>query len=262
MSLRRRTKKMSTSIRKFYSDAQNVALTSQVRSVCPLCAEPLFYKKSGRSYKNYEIAHIYPLNPSPREIELLKDEEHLSDDVNDENNVIPLCLSCHGKFDKPRTVEEYRKLLQLKKWYIARSGQAELWKIYHLEEELSEVIEALCGEVDLYALSLNYNAVDIDDKTDTTISRLTVRKIKNNISDYYTFVRERIAQLDKSGNNSSKIISLQVKSYFLNQAQAGIDQQAIFDNIVNWICVKTKTQSIDAAEILASFFVQNCEIFE
>ena len=58
--------------RKQYSDAQNVALLSQVSRVCPLCAEPLFYRKGRKSFKNYEIAHIYPLNPSQEEKLLLR----------------------------------------------------------------------------------------------------------------------------------------------------------------------------------------------
>ena len=58
--------------------------------------------------------HIYPLNPTIEETQLLKHEARLSTDVNDEDNVIPLCEICHGKFDKPRTVEEYRSLFKLK----------------------------------------------------------------------------------------------------------------------------------------------------
>jgi hypothetical protein len=60
----------------------------------------------------------------------------------------------------------------------------------------------------------------------------------------------------------SQVISLQIKVYYLKQKQMEFDQQAIFDNIVKWICMKTNPRSSDAAEILASFFVQNCEIFE
>jgi hypothetical protein len=254
---------MSIPKRKSYSDAQNVALTSQVGGVCPLCTEPLFYKKTGKSYKNYDIAHIYPLNPSPEEIELLKNEERLSDDVNDENNVIPLCSTCHAKFDKPRTVEEYRSLAKVKKHYIDRSGQAELWKIYHLEEELSKVIEALYIEETFDPPpKLNYIPHAIEQKTDSSISKPTVRKIRNNVADYYTFIRDRIAVLDKSNDDFSQVISLQIKVYYLKQKQMEFDQQAIFDNIVKWICMKTNPRSSDAAEILASFFVQNCEIFE
>ena len=254
---------MSKSNRKSYSDAQNVALTSQVGGVCPLCTEPLFYKKKGKSYKHYDIAHIYPLNPSPEEIEILKNEKRLSSDVNDENNIIPLCLSCHGKFDKPRTVEEYRYLAGIKKHYIDRSSQAALWKNHHLEEELSEVIEALYTEENFDTQpKINYVPLAIDQKTDSSISRPTVRKIKNNVTDYYTFIRDRIAALDKSNDCFSTVISLQVKTYYLKQRQMGLDQQAIFENISKWICMKTSPQRGDAAEILASFFVQNCEIFE
>jgi len=254
---------MSTPKRKSYSDAQNVALTSQVGGVCPLCTEPLFYKKNGKSYKNYDIAHIYPLNPAPEEIELLKNEDRLSEDVNHENNVIPLCLSCHGKFDKQRTVEEYRNLAKVKKHYIDRSGQAELWKIHHLEEELAEVIEALYTEENFDPPpKLNYIPHAIEQRTNSSISRPTVRKIGNNVADYYTFIRDRISALDKSNDDFSKVISLQIKAYYLKQKQMKFDQQAIFDNIVKWICIKTNPQSGDAAEILASFFVQNCEIFE
>ena len=77
--------------------AQEIALVSQVERVCPLCSDPLFDKKKTRSYKNYEIAHIYPLNPLPEEKELLENEERLSKEVNHENNVIALCFKCHRK---------------------------------------------------------------------------------------------------------------------------------------------------------------------
>jgi hypothetical protein len=126
-----------------------VALVTQVSRVCPLCDESLFYKKGNKSYKTYEIAHIYPLYPTAEEVKLLKDEERLSINVNDENNVIPLCKSCHGKLDKPRTVEEYRNLLLIKKRLISRSGQEAIWKQYHIESEITEIVEALYKDFDL-----------------------------------------------------------------------------------------------------------------
>lgn len=254
---------MGQSKRKQYGAAQNVALTSQVDGVCPLCDEPLFYKKGGKSYKSYEIAHIYPLNPTQAEIDLLKNEERLSQDVNDEDNLIPLCLGCHGKFDKPRTVEEYRQLVAIKKRYIARSGQENLWSEHHIESDIRDVIEALYEEnfVDVSAIEISYEPSTIDEKVDNTISRPTVRKIKNNVSDYYTLIKTHFSEIDKSNPNFSDIVSLQVKTYFLKQQQLGLDKQAIFDNLVSWVNVKTKPRSIDAAEILVSFFVQNCEVF-
>lgn len=254
---------MGQSKRKKYGDAQNIALVSQADSVCPLCDTPLFYKKVGKSFKAYEIAHIYPLNPSSEEVELLRNEELLNHDVNHEDNLIPLCQSCHGKFDKPRTVTEYRHLLEIKKRYISRSGQEILWAEHNLESEIREVIAALYEEnfVGTSIIEIEYEPSQIDEKVDDTISRPTVRKIKNNVTDYFTSVKSHLSEIDKTAPGFSEIVSLQVKTYFLKQKQLGLEQQAIFDNLVSWVNIKTKPRSIDAAEILVSFFVQNCEVF-
>jgi hypothetical protein len=248
--------------RKKYSDPQNIALLSQVSNVCPLCSEPLFYKKEGKSYKNYDIAHIYPLNPTPLEITLLEHEERLSNDVNDENNVIPLCGICHGKFDKPRTVEDYRMLFKIKKDLIDHSGQEAIWKKYAIEDEISAIIDAIYNDPEFEnKTEIEFTPKELDEKLDSTISRPTKIKIKNNVREYFIFIRTKFAELDSAKIDLSEIISLQIKTYYLKQKNMGLNQQAIFDNIVLWIHTKTKPKTNDAAEILTSFFIQNCEVF-
>ncbi len=249
--------------RKEYSPAQNAALVSQVNRLCPLCLEPLFYKKKGMSYKEYEIAHIYPVNPKPSEIALLAREERLSEDVNDENNVIPLCKTCHGKFDKPRTVEEYRHLFQLKKNLLDRSGQEELWKRYEIEKEIFAIIDAIYHDPQMAVDSeIVFSPKKIDDKLDGSVSRPTQSKIKNNVREYYVFLKDQFSSLNQSNDDLSDLISLQIKTYYLKQKGMGFSQQVIFENIVSWINAKTNPRTLDAAEILVSFFVQNCEVFE
>ncbi len=251
-----------SNLRKKYSEAQNVALLSQVNRICPLCSEPLFYKKNSKSFKNYEIAHIYPLNPTEEEVILLEHEERLSDDVNDENNVIPLCEICHGKFDKPRTVEEYRIIFEIKKRLIERSGQEAIWKRYAIEEEIGKVIESIYDTQSLAEdIELEFVPKEVDEKLDSTISRPTKNKIKNNVREYYVFIKNKFSELDCAELDLSEIISMQIKAYYLKQKNMGLDQQAIFENIVAWIHARTKPRTNDAAEILASFFIQNCEIF-
>ncbi|TDF41988.1 HNH endonuclease [Alteromonadaceae bacterium M269] len=245
-----------------YTTAQQTALVTQVDRVCPLCSAPLFYKKNSRTYKNYEIAHIYPLNPKPEEKELLKNEKRLSEDVNHENNVIPLCKGCHGKFDKPRTIEEYRNLFSIKKKLIARSNQEEIWSRYSIEAELGIVIDALYSDPNIDIESdLEFTPKTVDEKLDETITRPTHRKIKTQVRDYYVFIKEKFSILDQSEADLSETISLQVKTYYLKQKRLGLDQQEIYENIVAWINAKTKPKTMDASEIMASFFVQNCEVF-
>lgn len=253
-----------TNKRDTYNTAQQTALVSQVNRVCPLCTHPLFYKKgkANRTYKNYQLAHIYPLNPTKEEQELLRNEKRLSKDVNDEKNIIPLCKDCHGKFDNPRTVEEYRSLYAIKEKLIKQTAQEEIQKEYNIESEITELIKALyTSEGSEDNAEIEYDPKAIDEKLNDTINRLTKRKIKNHVSDYYIFVRDTFAELDQNDIDLSDKISMQVKVYYLKQKGMGLDQQEIYENIVSWLNAKTKPETTDATEIVASFFVQNCEVF-
>ena len=237
-------------------------MVTQVDRICPLCDEPLFYKKGSSNYKNYELAHIYPLNPTAEEASLLKDEETLSDDVNDVNNIIPLCKSCHGRFDRPRTVEEYRQLVSHKKQLLQKSYQQSLWKEYKIEEELTTVIESLYTDDALNNCKITFHPKEVEQKLGDTISKLTKRKIANHVTDYFVPIREKFAAMDQDLPDFSESVSAQIKSYYMAQKRANLDQQEIYDNIASWIRAKTKPQTNDAPEILTSFFVQNCEVFE
>jgi len=248
--------------RKTYSEAQQTALVSQVNRVCPLCTQPLFHKKKKKSFKSYELAHIYPLNPTAEEIELLKNEELLADDVNDEKNIMPLCESCHGKFDRPRTVEEYRQLSSIKKKLTAQTVQEQIWQEYNIEGEISDVITTLYNAKDIDLSSdIEFSPKTVDEKLDDTMATLTRRKIKNNVSEYFIFIRSQFSELDQKEPDLSERISLQIKTYYLKQKSLGLTQQDIFQNIVSWLNAKTRPQIPEATEILASFFVQNCEVF-
>ena len=91
--------------RRIFSDNEKMVLFNEVDGRCPICGKPLTNTKNGQIIKMFEVAHIYPANPRPEEIELLKDEERLSKDVNSLDNVIAVCRICHKKFDTPRTIE-------------------------------------------------------------------------------------------------------------------------------------------------------------
>ncbi|MBA1341883.1 MAG: hypothetical protein C5S40_07040 [ANME-2 cluster archaeon] len=249
--------------RKAISSAQNVALVTQVNRVCPICDAPLFYTKNGSSYKQYEIAHIYPLNPKTDEIQLLESEERLNEDVNHENNLIPLCTRCHVKFDKPRTVREYKNLVKIKKLLIKKKEQQDLWHQYQIEDDISKVIESLYTEdISNGECDIDFVLKKVDRKLNDSISKPTKRKIKNNVADYYILIRNKFKSIDGIHPDSANLISTQIKSYYLKQKTLESSQQEIFANIVDWIHAKTHPETDDAAEIITSFFIQNCEIFE
>ncbi len=249
--------------RRKYTPAEELCLTTQVDGRCPLCGSNLFYQKKSSSYKNYQLAHIYPLNPTPSEIEELKDEELLHADINHPDNILPLCLLCHGKFDKPRTKEEYRKLASLKKIFLTRSKQQELHKSYQIESDVLKIIEGLYSDdPKLHGLDLEYDPKRLRDKFDNTLTLPTQMKIKHNVADYYRYIKAKFLEIEQENPNSSVLIYSQVRTFYLKQKGLAISQQEIFSNIVDWLNEKTNPETIEAAEIVTSFFIQNCEVFE
>ncbi|MCT8282445.1 ABC-three component system protein [Xanthomonas translucens] len=239
-------------------------MTPQVGSACPKCWTPLFYEKEGKQYRAYEIAHIYPLNPTEVEANVLANEPRLSEDVNHPDNLVPLCERCHGIFDKPRTASEYRELYELKQKLIRAAAQIEIRAKYPLEEAIGKVVVALHGyDAHLtHPTNLSYSPISVDRKLGDSIPPIVRRKIKLNVSDYFQFIKQKFLELEEDDPNCSDLICSQVKSYYLQQKTLNIPKQEIYSNIVDWFHKKAGSETIEAAEIVASFFVQNCEVFE
>ncbi len=249
--------------RKTLGENANIVLYEQVDGICPLCGKSLMYEKIGAKYKDYEVAHIYPLNPTEDEVEVLKNEERLHEDVNHEDNLIPLCKSCHNKYDKPRTVAEYRLLVGIKKELIRKTKQRGLWHQYDIEDDISKIIDSLYSDEVLNEdCEIEFEPREVDRKVNDSMTNLTKQNIKHNVTDYFVFIKNKFASLDRETPGAADIISLQVKHFYLKQKQMSSNQQEIYSSIVDWIFAKTSPLSTEAAEIITSFFVQNCEVFE
>jgi hypothetical protein len=252
--------------RRKFSENEKLQLFAEVEAMCPNCPNVLMYVKNGKRHKEFEIAHIYPLNPKPDEKELLKDEERLHEDPNHLDNLICLCVSCHTKFDKPRTVSEYRDLVAKKKVLIKRFKERETWNNTKLENEIFQIMEFLSGsDIDIPMTDeLSYDPKTIEEKTDESIDFITKRSIHRNVQDYYHLIREKFAEIDTLSPLSTETISSQIKSYYLTLRKQNLDssQQIIFDSMVEWLNKMTNQTSREACEILISYFIQNCEVFE
>ena len=147
------------------SKNQDMVLFEEVDGICPLCSDSLIYDKGGKKYRQFENAHIYPLNPTIVEIKLLKDEERLCADINSIDNLIALCKDCHGQFDKPRTVEGYRKVVAIKKKLIKTNKSKSVWSTFSIEEEINKIIEELAYEDNFESLvDIEYDPKTIDKK--------------------------------------------------------------------------------------------------
>ncbi|MEX1257372.1 MAG: ABC-three component system protein [Gemmatimonadota bacterium] len=249
--------------RKGLKPADELALLTQVGGRCPLCSKRLFYKKRGRRYKDYDTAHIYPLNPTLLEQAELQTAPRLSTDPNDPDNLIPLCKTCHGRFDKPRTLEEYVTLADLKEDFLRAAAMRDLQIEYPIEVEIRRVLAGLAvsltGEVDT---DLNYDPQKVDRKLDDTMPGPTRRKIQHAVNDYFVGVRNYFKELERDSPGSSELIFAQVRTFYLSQKPIALTQGEVFASVVDWMARQEASATRDAAEAVAAFFVQNCEVFE
>lgn len=257
-----RDRNMVAPKRKGFSENTNISLVSEVGSRCPKCNRALMYEKTNSINKNYEIAHIYPFSPRPYEVELLKGEERLSENVDHAHNLIALCLICHNEFDNPRTVAGYREMVSIKKAIFQRIEQFKLIDDYQIEAEIAHILDSLESEHVQAEAELSLDPKSLDAKINESMSRLTKSRIEHNVTSYFSFIRTKLQLLDLSTPNAADRISVQIKSFYLQQAKNSESQQIIYRNIVQWLQNKTQTSSPEACEILTSFFIQNCEIFK
>lgn len=243
------------------SDIKNSILFNQTNGICPKCQKPLYYNKNGKLYKWYEIAHIYPLNPTPQEKELLENEEKMfKADKNELNNLLALCPNCHTYMDKPTTLESYRYLLDLKKKLLEQEKVQELYS-ENIEEDILTVINAMINGMDEELEELNYNLIKIEEKIDSKNSVLT-RKVKYDVSNYYLFIKNAFAEIDKTSTGMFNIIAGQIKLFYMKLKLITDNQNDIYEYIAQWLFEKFKIGNIESYRIIVSFFIQNCEVFE
>ncbi|WP_419022536.1 ABC-three component system protein [Emergencia sp.] len=177
--------------RKSYTDNEKLLLFNEVDGYCPLCNEKLTYFKNGKIYKLFEIAHIYPLNPTSEQKEELKESPRLDSDVNSLNNVLAVCPKCHTKFDNPRTKEEYMLWYELKKKLILEENLRDNYFFFNLEEEIKEILSKLDNDqLELQETPLSYNSLKIEEKTNDTLPSHVKRTIKHDVVDYFDYIKE------------------------------------------------------------------------
>lgn len=247
--------------RKNPTENMGLILFDEVNGVCPQCTKPLMKRSKRQMTKLYEIAHIYPNSPRPHEVELLKNEERLNEDVDHEDNLIALCRDCHKILDNPRTISGYREIVAIKKELQRISLLKNGWFDSSLDDEINEIIDALASYSGEALSELSLDAIKVDDKSDESLQFLTKVKIKNNVKYFYGEIKEKFAELDKAKPYTSDTIYSQIKTYYLKLKRDGLDQTQIFSALTDWVKIASHNKNTEVSEIFVSFFVQNCEVY-
>ncbi len=249
---------------KYHANEHSI-LYGETGGVCPLCALPMMFKKASSKHPSigYEIAHIYPLNPNSSQTKALEGYA-VPAEINALENVILLCPTCHTKYDKDFKIEEYLKLLDIKKNYIGEA-KAKLTASQHaLQDEVHEILDLIVSGDENYG-DLTETKLDVsslDEKLKIGISPLQKREIRSNAIDFFVPIRNYIRLIEQRDQAAIRILQNQINTYYLvMEKQNPGNKDLVFNYIAKWISLKTG-KSIIASKILTSFFVQNCEVFD
>lgn len=246
--------------RKTPTAAEQQLFLKEVSFACPLCGKDLRHRKQLKSNKLYEIAHIFPNAPTDEQYATLGKLPRLGANSESYENRIALCKDCHDQQDYHTTEAEYLKLLQKKQQYLQSMDLREATFTMGMEDEIADVVSKITALKEDELAKLNYSPVKLKKKF-TAEELLLKNLVSMYVTNYYPYIRELFKQQEGINGFLLDTLSLQIKSCFTKLNAITNDKTAIFNQLVDWIYIKTGATSKPACEAVVSFFVQNCEVF-
>lgn len=247
--------------RKKPSDSELRLFLLEVDNHCPLCGKVLQSKSQRKvNQKLFQIAHIYPNSPTIEQYKKLHNLERLGNTSEDFENKIALCINCHQTQDFHTTRDEYLHLVDLKKKLLRKATISDITSNLELEDDIRKIVDRISKISSEDLSELNYKPIPVVKKfNDNDI--LLKNKVSNNIALYYAFIKNCIQDLDGNNNLYFDVVASQIRTCFLKIEKVTSDKECIFHGIVEWLIRKTGIVNLEASEIMISFFIQNCEVF-
>ncbi len=239
-------------------------LLEEVNGLCPMvgCGKSLMNEKNGRIYEDFEVAHIF-LNNFKNDMEaiILADVEVDGDSSESLENWMALCHDCHSKYDELKTVASYQQMLDLKRRLAAELKAKKTIAGERIEEDLDKAIKSLV-KLDKSELEkagkLGYEAMAVREKIPD--DEVLCSNIEDKVTRYFNYIRVQFKQQDPNGDHFD-LICTSVKKVYLMLKVSNLSKSDIFEKITDWFVSKTQVPRL-VCEIMTSFFVQNCDVYE
>lgn len=101
----------------------------------------------------------------------------MSDDVNSLKNVVAVCRICHKKFDTPRTIDEYRTWVRMKKKLLQENEIKDNYALFNIEDGYNVAL----NEPYDYAINATYKHPMTENRIEEIAeeSKATITNIKH-----------------------------------------------------------------------------------
>lgn len=221
-----------------------LSLLQECNSLCPLleCSKPLYVKKDDEKQPYFQIIQINPQ----------KSYDRLS-------NLLAVCPKCAAKFNMQKTEHDILRLAEIKRRMQEKENISELASEEKIEQDITTLIEKITNAESSELSELNYSPVELKKKFLPSEHQLE-DEIKPRVVKYFNFINELLKQKVEKENFNETKFRRSIKRIYENLESEKIEKTQIFEAISEQFYNMSKTSHI-ACQILASYFVQSCEIF-
>lgn len=243
-------------------DKDETEFVVETNRTCGLCGTTIYKNTSKKTLYRFVIAEIYPTNLPDELANSFNDIKPKPADPQAKYNKICLCPTCATNYLLNPNTSDYQKLVEKKKALLKASSAKEKTDVVSLDQEILDVLFKLKNFKDNSKIKqLRTIPLEIKEKIhDNDILR---EHIIDDVNRYYYFIRKTLNQID--GNDTEfKIIATSFQSCYLRLSQEKLEQEEIYYKIVDWMLSKLELSDNykAACQIIVSFFVQNCEVFD
>ena len=238
----------------------------EVNGVCPLCGSALL-KNTGKKTKLYEVAHIYPNKLTKRDQHVLEDVHVFGEDSESFQNKIPLCLNCHKNYDYHKTKEEYNKLLNIKRnlytSLLTKNNLAEITLLSFLYDDIEKILDEISKWDPVLDRNIELKMKPTEVKNKFSDSEILLKnKVRGYVIDYFYFIKNYTKNLTDSHSLNFDTLATTIRLAYQTASRLSESKGEIFDSLTNWLVNKIEIKNKIACEIVISFFVQSCEVFD
>ena len=239
-----------------YEDAP---LLAEANYECPLCHRKLVDTVKGQAIKKYRITQIFPDDLDENTASEFNTVYKAPRRLDTPENLIALDEDCSDRYLLSPTVEEYKKLREIKE-VIARNFAAKAAvNNVQLEDDIRTVLDALSEIRDASELvQLEYDALHIDEKFEPE-NFILKNETQLQVVMYYRYIERVFSESEADFD----MIATEIKISSRKLEQSGMSQAEVISQLSEWIRNKAGLgiNGQLACNIVVSFFIQNCEVF-
>lgn len=182
-------------------------------------------------------------------------------DTHSVSNMALMHLECAANYKANFSPDACADLYVKKLSLMENSALQEKLDTLEIDAYLYELLDSLDSLVDPEAVDkLQYKPNSVTNKIepDNFILRL---QVTDQITRYYGFLKDEFSQRDGLNRFDFNELALSMRRCFMLMERMGKKQSEIYSAMAIWVMDATGSTSLPACEILVSFFIQNCEVF-